>query len=334
MSLKIGNTILKHGIILAPLAGVADYAFRRICRSCGAELTVSEMISAKAICYGDKKTPLLAKITEYEAPEAIQLFGSDPAFMAAAARRVAAGEFSPGLLPAAIDINCGCPVNKIVSNGEGSALMRTPELVGEIVRAVKAAADEVSDIPVTVKIRAGWDENSINAVEVARCAEEAGASLIAVHGRTRTQMYSGRADRSVIKAVKDAVKVPVIANGDIYSADDALSILSETGCDGIMVARGALGNPHIFEEITARFEDREFIPPTVPERIDTALRHLSYIIEDKGEHIGILQARKHLSWYIKGMRGSARLRDEVNRTESFDEVKALMERLLSEAEEH
>lgn len=333
MSLKIGNTTLKHGIILAPLAGVADYAFRRICRSHGAELTVSEMISAKAICYGDKKTPLLAKITEYETPEAIQLFGSDPVFMAAAARRVAAGEFSPHFLPAAIDINCGCPVNKIVSNGEGSSLMRTPELVGDIVSAVKAAVSEVSDIPVTVKIRAGWDENSINAPQVARIAEEAGAALIAVHGRTRSQMYSGKADRGVIKAVKDSVKVPVIANGDIYSAEDAVSILTETGCDGIMVARGALGNPYIFEEITAVFEGREFIPPTITEMIDTALEHLSYIIEDKGEHIGILQARKHLSWYIKGMRGSARLRDEVNRTENFDGVKVLMERLRSEAEE-
>lgn len=333
MSLKFGNTILKHGIMLAPLAGVADYAFRRICRSHGAEYTVSEMISAKAICYGDKKTPLLARITEHETPEAIQIFGSEPSFMASAARRIALGEFSGDNLPAAIDINCGCPVHKIVSNGEGSALMRTPELVGDIVSAVRGAVREVSDIPITVKIRAGWDENSVNAVTVAKIAEEAGAELIAVHGRTRTQMYSGKADRGIIKAVKDAVNVPVIANGDIYTADDAANILSDTGCDGIMVARGALGNPFLFDEIIARFEGREYVAPSLSEMIDTALLHLSYIIEDKGEHIGILQARKHLSWYIKDMRGSARLRDEVNRTDSLDGVKALMERLAEEAEE-
>ena len=334
MSVKIGNINLKHGIMLAPLAGVADHAFRRICRSFGAEYTVSEMISAKAIFYGDKKTPLLAKITEYDAPEAIQLFGSEPKFMALAARRIAAGEFSGegDPLPVAIDINCGCPVNKIVSNGEGSALMKTPELVGDIVRAVSQAVSEVSDIPVTVKIRAGWDENSINAVEVARIAEQAGAKLIAVHGRTRTQMYLGKADRTVICDVKKAVSVPVIGNGDIYTADDARAMLDDTGCDGIMVARGALGNPFIFPEIIAAFENRDYTPPSAEERINTALEHLSYIIEDKGENVGVLQARKHLSWYLKGIRGSAKLRDEINRSESFDEVKEMLEELLNNIE--
>jgi len=334
MSVKIGNINLKHGIMLAPLAGVADHAFRRVCRSFGAEYTVSEMISAKAIFYGDKKTPLLAKITEYDAPEAVQLFGNDPDFMALAARRIASGEFSDdgAPLPAAIDINCGCPVNKIVSNGEGSALMKTPGLIGDIVRAVSGAVSEVSDIPVTVKIRAGWDENSINAVEAAKIAEQAGAKLIAVHGRTRTQMYSGKADRSVIRDVKNAVNVRVIGNGDIYSAADARAMLDETGCDGIMVARGALGNPFIFEEIIAAFENREYVAPTEEERINTALEHLSYIIDDKGEGMGVIQARKHLSWYLKGIRGSAKLRDEINRTESFDEVKRMLETLLKNIE--
>ncbi len=334
MSVQIGSTKLKHGIMLAPLAGVADYAFRRVCRAFGAEYTVSEMISAKAIFYGDKKTPLLAKITEYDAPEAIQLFGSDPKFMALAARRIAAGEFSDAgaPLPAAIDINCGCPVNKIVSNGEGSSLIKTPELIGDIVRAVSESVREVSGIPVTVKIRAGWDEKSINAVEVAKIAEQAGAKLIAVHGRTRVQMYSGKADRSVIRAVKESVSVPVIGNGDVYSASDAMSMLDETGCDGIMVARGALGNPFIFSELIAAFEGKEYTPPTAEERINTALEHLSYIIEDKGEGVGVLQARKHLSWYLKGIRGSAKLRDEINRTESFDEVKRMLKSLLNNIE--
>ena len=251
-----GNITLPHGLALAPLAGVSDRAFRRVCRACGADLTVSEMVSAKALCYEQRKKDLktrsvsghLASVMKDELPMAVQIFGSEPDFMAEAARMIEANQYlgcESEVPPSAIDINMGCPVKKVTGNGEGSALLKNPALIGEIVTAVVKAVK----IPVTVKIRAGWDKDSINAPEVAKIIEASGASMICVHARTREQMYEPGVDRSVIAAVKNAVSIPVLGNGDIYTAADALSMMAETGCDGGMIARGAMGNPWVFSEI-------------------------------------------------------------------------------------
>ena len=329
-NIKIGNVELKHGLFLAPLAGVSDRAFRDVCRKHGAEYTVSEMVSAKALCYeqlvkkADKvKTAPLASVYKYEMPMAIQLFGSEPEFMARAASLIENMSYlgcESDTKPAAIDINMGCPVHKVVGNGEGSALMKNPALAGEIVRAVVDAVK----LPVTVKIRAGWDENSINAPEFAKVLEASGASLIAVHGRTRQQMYAPSSDNKVIAAVKKAVSVPVVGNGDIYSADDALRMIEETECDGVMIARGALGNPWIFEEITARLEGRDYELPSIGERLDEALFQIEQMIAEKGEYVAIAESRKHLSWYTKGMSGATKARAEINSAKSFDEMKAIL----------
>ncbi len=329
-NIKIGNYTLKHGLFLAPLAGVSDRPFRDICRRHGAEYTVSEMVSAKALCYeqstkkADKiRTAPLASVYSYEMPMAIQLFGSEPEFMARAAELIESMSYNGCLsdtAPAAIDINMGCPVHKVVGNGEGSALMKTPELAGRIVRAV---ADAVK-LPVTVKIRAGWDDNSKNAPELAKILESSGASLIAVHGRTRNQMYAPSSDNKIIAAVKKAVSVPVVGNGDIYTADDALRMLEETNCDGLMIARGALGNPWLFEEITARLEGRSYAPPSKKERISEALSQIEQMIEEKGEYIAVAESRKHLSWYTKGMAGAPKARAEINSAKSFDEMKKIL----------
>ena len=329
--LKIGTTVLRHGILLGPMAGVADSAFRTICARMGAEFAVTEMVSAKAVFYGDKKTLEIADIRGSEIPTAVQLFGSDPRIMAFAAGKAVSGEITGGVLPAAVDINCGCPVKKIVSNGEGSALMKEPELIGEIVSAVRREIRSYSDIPVTVKIRAGWDGNSINAPEVAIICEQAGAAAVTVHGRTREQMYSGRASLDVIGNVKKAVSIPVIGNGDIFSAEDAVRMTAETGCDGIMVARGSLGNPFIFSEISLKMEGKDYSSPSPDEIISKAKEHLSLAIREKGEKTAMLQARKHLSWYIKGMRGSASARDAINRSESFDDVVRILDSFISDS---
>jgi len=332
-NINIGNFKLKHGLFLAPLAGVSDRAFRDICRRHGAEYTVSEMVSAKALCYEqatkklDKiKTAPLASVFKYEMPMAIQLFGSEPEFMSRAAALIESMDYmgcKSDTKPAAIDINMGCPVHKVVGNGEGSALMKDPKLAGEIVRAV---ADAVK-LPVTVKIRAGWDENSINAPEMARILEASGASLIAVHGRTRNQMYAPSSDNRVIAAVKKSVSIPVVGNGDIYSADDAIRMFYEAECDGIMVARGALGNPWLFEEISARLEGRSYTPPSVSERLEEALTQIEQMIEEKGEYIAIAESRKHLSWYTKGMSGATKARAEINSAKTFEDMKAILKGL-------
>jgi len=331
--IKIGKYELRHGLFLAPLAGVSDRAFRDICRRHGAEYTVSEMVSAKALCYeqatkkADKiRTAPLASVYGYELPMAIQLFGSEPEFMARAASLIESGEYlgrEGDAVPVAIDINMGCPVHKVVGNGEGSALMKKPKLAGEIVRAVVNAVK----LPVTVKIRAGWDENSINAPEFAKVLEDAGASLITVHGRTRSLMYAPSSDNRVIAAVKKSVSVPVVGNGDIYSAEDALKMFEETECDGVMVARGALGNPWIFEEIGARLEGREYRAPDSGERLAEALVQIEQMIEEKGEFIAIAESRKHLSWYTKGMQGAAGARLAINSAKSFEEMKKILEGL-------
>lgn len=337
MGFRLGDTMLSCGLVLAPMAGVTDASFRIICRELGAEYTVSEMLSAKALCYEQlcrktdetaTKTASLAKITVEEMPCAVQLFGSEPEYMAEAAALLTSGEYRGGddgrMRPAAIDINMGCPVHKVVSNGEGSALMKTPALAAKIVEAVKRA----TDLPVTVKMRAGWDAGAKNAPELARLVEAAGADAVCVHARTREQMYAPGTDPEIIYKVKQAVKIPVIGNGDIFSADDAIRMINDTGADGVAVARGALGNPWIFSEIRARLEGREFAPPTPEERLSLALRHGEDMIRRKGEHIGLAEARPHLSRYTQGLRGSASARGRIMVAPSLDEIKKIFDELL------
>lgn len=334
--MKIGSSTLKHGLILAPLAGVSDSVFRGICKELGAEYTVSEMVSAKALCYEqlskkanaaeNSKTAPIAKVGLNELPMAVQIFGSEPEYMAEAAKMIVECSYNgctSDAAPTAIDINMGCPVPKVVKNGEGSALMKDPELCGRIVRAVSQAVN----VPVTVKMRAGWDQNSKNAIEIAKICEENGALAICIHGRTRTQMYDPGVDRKIIADVKRAVSVPVIANGDIFSAKDAFSMIDETGCDGIMIARGALGNPWIFTAINAAFEGKTFVPPTAKDRIDMAIRHAEAMLK-KDARNGLADARKHMAWYIKGIPGAASARNKIMTLNSFEEVKNTLHSLI------
>lgn len=326
-----GNITLPHGLALAPLAGVSDRAFRRVCRACGADFTVSEMVSAKALCYEQRKkdpknrsvSGQLASVMKDELPMAVQIFGSEPDFMAEAARMIEANEYigcMSEVPPSAIDINMGCPVKKVTGNGEGSALLKNPKLIGEIVTAVARAVK----LPVTVKIRAGWDKDSINAPEVARIVEASGAAMLTVHARTREQMYEPGVDRSVITAVKQAVSIPVLGNGDIYTAADALSMMAETGCDGVMIARGAMGNPWVFSEICAALDGRDFTLPSASERFEVALAQVREMITEKGERVGVAEAKKHLSWYCHGMEGAAAARSRLMQAVSYDELAAIL----------
>ena len=334
--MKIGNLEIPHGLFLAPMAGVTDRSFRRLCRRHGAEFTVSEMVSAKALCFEQRgrgsapcATAPLAAIAADEAPMAIQIFGHEPEYMAEAARRLAEGNYRGCVserLPAIIDINMGCPVRKVTANGEGSALMKTPRLAGEIVSSVVRSVS----VPVTVKIRAGWDASSVNAVEMAKIIEDAGAAAIFVHARTRAQMYSPGIDLGVIEAVKNAVSLPVIGNGDIDSGSAALAMMEKTGCDGVMVGRGATGNPWLFSEILAAMEGREWIPPTVEERMATASEHLAGMIDHKGDRVGLAEAKKHMAWYLFGLRGAASARTEIMNSHSAEEIRAILTRLVSE----
>lgn len=306
-------------VILAPMAGITDYACRKIARQFGADYCVSEMISAKAVHFKDEKTATLAQIHSDDTPIGIQIFGSEPDVMAECAYLVSRGIYDhakSNITPDAIDINMGCPVKKIVSNGEGSALLKNPTLCGQIVR----KCVDASNVPVTVKIRAGWDKDSVNAVEIAKICEANGASAITIHGRTREQMYEPSADWSIIKSVKDAVKIPVIGNGDIYTASDAIRMLEQTGVDSIMIGRGALGNPFIFEEIKCLLDKKAYTPPTVFEKLSIAKEHILLMIEDKGEHIAICESRKHLAWYIKGLRGCTDVKVSINKATSFEEI--------------
>ena len=335
MGFKIGNFHFLHGLVLAPMAGVTDRTFRNICKSYGAEYTVSEMVCAKSLCYEQKAkkkdfsvTAELATVLSGDGPMAIQIFGSEPSFMAEAATMLADGSYKNCLStekPIAIDINMGCPVRKITSNGEGSALMQNPRLAGEIVRAVSDAVN----IPVTVKIRAGWDDTSKNAVELSKILESNGAASICVHARTKEQLYRPGIDMNIITEVKKAVSVPVIGNGDIYSAKDAITMLNTTECDGIMIGRGAMGNPWIFKEIICALENREYIPPTNEEKISLALSQLEQMIKVKGERVGMAEGKKHISWYICGMNGAASARNKVMTSSSFNEIKSVLEDLLA-----
>ena len=339
MSIKIGNITLENGLMLAPMAGFTDYSFRRICRENGAEYTVSEMVSAKALCYeqmskknslSPSKTAPLAAVRNEENPMAIQLFGSEPEFVAEAAAMIESREYRSCVSetsPVAIDINMGCPMHKIVGNGEGSALMKNPTLAAKI---VEATVKSLKSTPVTVKIRVGWDDSSKNAPEMAKMLEAAGASLICVHGRTREQMYNPGIDIDTITAVKKAVKVAVIGNGDIYSAADARKMLDVTGCDGLMIGRGALGNPWLFSEIAAMMNQKEFTEPTISERLDTCLRHISLIREHKGEYTAAAEIKKHAALYIKGVRSAASLRDRIMKTSSTLEIEGIINELKEE----
>lgn len=316
--MKIGNLNFRNGLFLAPLAGVTDHPFRRLCVRCGAEYVTTEMISAKAIRYGDLKTWRLGRIYDDERPAAVQLFGSEPEIMA-----YAASECERRLSPASVDINMGCPIPKIYNNGDGSALMKSPALCGELVAAVKSAVS----VPVTVKIRAGIDAEHINAVDVALECEKNGADCVYVHGRTREQLYSGSSDPTVIAAVKAALKIPVVANGDVTDAASATALLEKTGADGVMVARGAMGNPWIFSEIAAALEHRPYTPPTADERLSLIKEHIAVHIAEKGER-ALPELRKHLSWYIHGLPGSAAARAEINKATTGQELYSLLARVF------
>lgn len=307
---------IKGRVFAAPLAGVTDLPYRKILKSFGAALLYTEMVSAKALCYKDKKTYRLTNIDPSEQPVGIQIFGSEPKIMAEAARIVLEQTDA-----AFIDINMGCPVPKIVGNGEGSALLKNPQLIGQIVSEVKKAVD----IPVTVKIRAGFTSDTINAVNVAKILEANGCDMIAVHGRTREQYYSGKADWNVIRDVKAAVKIPVIGNGDIFSGEDAVNMLNETGCNYVMVARGMLGNPWLIDECNHAIDGTPYTPPSVEERLKMAYYHTSKLAEYAGEPNGIKQARAHLSWYVKGLHGASKLKNELTRASTLSEVKSILD---------
>lgn len=320
-NLNIGGVPLKSHAVLAPMAGVSDRAYRELCVRFGAAYCVSEMVSSKALSFNSKKSEELMEISDLERPCGIQIFGDDPKCMADAAKHALENK------PDIIDINMGCPAPKISSNGSGSALMKNPRLCGEIVKAVTA----VTDIPVTVKIRKGWDDDSVNAVEVAKICESAGAAAITVHGRTRQQYYKPPVDYDIIKAVRESVSVPVIANGDIESAERAKEVMDITGCDLVMIGRATLGNPWIFSQINAYLENPnvKIHTPDLEERLGVMIEHIGKMVEYKGEHMAMLQARKLVVGYFKGMKGAAALRNEAGKIKTLDDLYELRQKALS-----
>lgn len=320
-NLNIGGVPLKSHAVLAPMAGVSDRAYRELCVRFGAAYCVSEMVSSKALSFNSKKSEELMEISDLERPCGIQIFGDDPKCMADAAKHALENK------PDIIDINMGCPAPKISSNGSGSALMKNPRLCGEIVKAVTA----VTDIPVTVKIRKGWDDDSVNAVEIAKICESAGAAAITVHGRTRQQYYKPPVDYGIIRAVRESVSVPVIANGDIDSAERAKEVMDITGCDLVMIGRATLGNPWIFSQINAYLENPnvKIHTPDLEERLGVMIEHIGKMVEYKGEHMAMLQARKLVVGYFKGMKGAAALRNEAGKIKTLDDLYELRQKALS-----
>lgn len=318
--LKIGNVTLENNLVLAPMAGVTDLPFRVLCKEQGAGLICMEMVSAKGIYYNNKNTEILLTTAEEERPVSLQLFGSDPEIMSEMAKKIEERPFD------ILDINMGCPVPKVVNNGEGSALMKNPKLVEKIVSQIVKAIQK----PVTVKIRKGFDDEHVNAVEIAKIVESAGASAVAVHGRTREQYYSGKADWDIIRQVKEAVSIPVIGNGDILTAQDALAMKQQTNCDGFMIGRGAQGNPWIFRQILHSLETGEELPkPSIEEVTDMLLRHARAQIAFKGEVVGIREMRKHAAWYTSGYKNSAKLRGKINEVETYEDLEALFRSVVS-----
>ncbi|MBY2478307.1 tRNA dihydrouridine synthase DusB [Clostridioides difficile] len=320
--MKIGNLELKNKVFLSPMAGVTDLPFRLICKEQGCGLLYTEMINGKALCYDDENTKKMLKIEEEEHPVAVQIFGSEPDFMGRAAEIM--NDYSNEIL----DINMGCPAPKVVKNGDGSALMKNPKLTEKVLKAVVKNSKK----PVTLKIRKGWDDNSVNAVEIAKIAESCGISALAIHGRTREQFYTGKADWNIIAEIKNSLNIPVIGNGDVFTIEDSINMLDKTGCDAIMIGRGAQGNPWIFKRINHYMNTGEILPePTLDEKISTAIKHLKLAVEEHGEYVAVREMRKHIAWYLKGLRNSARLRDEINKIEDYQEVVSKLEYYMEDS---
>ena len=320
--MKIGNVELKNKVSLSPMAGVTDLPFRLICKEQNCGMLYTEMINGKALCYDDENTKKMLKIEDEEHPVAVQIFGSDPEFMGRAA------EIMNAYPNEILDINMGCPAPKVVKNGDGSALMRNPKLAEEVLKSVVKNSTK----PVTLKIRKGWDDNSVNAVEIAKIAEASGISALAIHGRTREQYYSGKADWDIITEIKNAINIPVIGNGDVFTVEDARNMLDKTGCDAIMIGRGAQGNPWIFKRINHYMETGEILPePTLEEKINTAVKHLNLAVREHGEYVAVREMRKHIAWYLKGLKGSAKVRDEINKITSYEEVVSRLNEYMEDA---
>ena len=309
--MKIGNVQLDNEVFLSPMAGVTDLPFRTICKEKGCGMLYTEMINAKALCYDDENTKKMLRMDKDEHPVAVQIFGSDPEFMGKAA--IIMNQYPNEIL----DINMGCPAPKVIKNGDGSALMRNPKLAAEVLTAVVKNSEK----PVTLKIRKGWDDESVNAVEIAKIAEECGISALAIHGRTREQFYSGKADWDIIAEIKQAINIPVIGNGDVFEVEDAVNMLEKTKCDAIMIGRGAQGNPWIFNRINHYMQTGEILPkPTAEEKISTAIEHMKLAVAEHGEYVAVREMRKHIGWYIKGLKNSARFRDEINKLTDCESV--------------